>query len=70
MTWTRRDFLRTSAAFGAAATAGPLLASRALADFTHVRSDKRLANPPKGAVEIGVAWTQPVGWEKWVEKNE
>jgi len=42
MTWTRRDFLRTSAAVGAAATAGPLLASRALADFTHVRSDKRL----------------------------
>jgi len=32
-----------------------------------VRSDKRLANPPVGAVEVGVAWTQPVGWEKRVK---
>jgi len=42
MTWTRRDFLKTSAAVGAAATAGPLLASRAFADFTHTRAGKRL----------------------------
>jgi 2'-hydroxyisoflavone reductase len=42
MTWTRRDFLKTSAAVGAAATAGPLLAGRAFADFTATKSDKRL----------------------------
>jgi 2'-hydroxyisoflavone reductase len=42
MTWSRRDFLKTSAAVGAAATAGPLLTARALADFTATKSDKRL----------------------------
>lgn len=42
MTWTRRDFLKTSAAVGAAAAAGPLLAGGALADFSRVRADRRL----------------------------
>ena len=42
MTWTRRDFIKTSAALGAASAAVPLLGSRALADFSPVRADKRL----------------------------
>ncbi len=42
MTWTRREFLKTTAAVGAAAGAGPLLAGGAFADFTRLRSDKRL----------------------------
>ena len=42
MTWTRRDFIKTSAALGAASAAVPLLGSRALADFSPVRADRRL----------------------------
>ncbi|HOX25498.1 MAG TPA: twin-arginine translocation signal domain-containing protein [Candidatus Krumholzibacteria bacterium] len=42
MNWTRRDFLKTSAAAGAAATASAWFAPRALADFTHTRSDQEL----------------------------
>ena len=42
MTWTRRDFLKTAAAGGAAATAGALTAGRALADFTPTKSKRRL----------------------------
>ena len=42
MTWTRRDFIKTSAALGAASAAVPLLGSRALAEFSPVRADKQL----------------------------
>jgi 2'-hydroxyisoflavone reductase len=42
MTWTRRDFLKTAAAGGAVATAGALTAGRALADFTPIKSKKKL----------------------------
>jgi len=37
MTWTRRDFMKTAAVGAGVLTVGP-----ALADFTHLRSDKRL----------------------------
>ena len=42
MTWTRRDFLKTAAVGGAAATAGALTSGQALADFTHLKSKKKL----------------------------
>jgi len=42
MTLTRRDFLKAAAATGALAAAGPLRPDRAFADFTHVRSERRL----------------------------
>jgi 2'-hydroxyisoflavone reductase len=42
MTWTRRDFLKTAAMGGAAATAGALTSGQALADFTHLKSKKKL----------------------------
>ena len=42
MTWTRRDFLKTSAATGALAAAAPLLGSGALAAITRLRADKPL----------------------------
>lgn len=42
MTLTRRDFLRTGAAVGAAAATGPLLAGRALADFSPLRARRPL----------------------------
>ncbi|RKZ15112.1 epimerase [bacterium] len=42
MTWTRRDFIRTTTALGAVAAAGPLLGSRALADFSPQRADHKL----------------------------
>ncbi|MEN8006322.1 MAG: twin-arginine translocation signal domain-containing protein [Candidatus Krumholzibacteriota bacterium] len=42
MTWTRRDFLKTAAVGGAAATAGALSASQAFADFTPLKSKKKL----------------------------
>lgn len=42
MVLTRRDFLKTTAAVGAAATASALLPRQALADFTHVRAERRL----------------------------
>jgi len=31
-----------------------------------VRSDRRMPNPPKGEGQFEEAWTQPVGWAKWV----
>jgi len=42
MTWTRRDFLRTTAAIGAGVGASSLPGSLALADFTHTKADERL----------------------------
>ncbi len=42
MTWNRRDFLKTAVAAGAAAAAGPLLSTRARADFVHTRADHHL----------------------------
>jgi len=42
MTWTRRDFLKTAAVGGAVATAGALTSGQALADFTHLKSKKKL----------------------------
>jgi 2'-hydroxyisoflavone reductase len=42
MSLTRRDFLKAGAVVGAAAAGGPLLAGRAMADFTRLRSDRRL----------------------------
>ena len=42
MSWTRRDFLKTAAVGGAAATAGALTAGRAFADFTATKSNKKL----------------------------
>ncbi len=42
MTWTRRDFLKTAAVSGAVVTAGTLTSSRALADFTPLKSKKKL----------------------------
>jgi hypothetical protein len=33
-----------------------------------VRSDKAMANPPRGEISKQEAWTQPVGWEKRVER--
>ena len=42
MTWTRRDFLKTAAVGGAAATAGALTAGPAFADFTPLKSKKKL----------------------------
>ena len=38
----RRDFIKTSAAIGAASAAGPLLGGRALADFSPQRAEKPL----------------------------
>ena len=42
MTWTRRDLLKTAAVSGAVVTACALASSRALADFTHLKSKKKL----------------------------
>jgi 2'-hydroxyisoflavone reductase len=42
MTWTRRDFLKTAAVGGAVVTAGALATNRALADFTPLKSKKKL----------------------------
>jgi 2'-hydroxyisoflavone reductase len=42
MTWTRRYFLKTAAVGGAVATAGTLTSGQALADFTHLKSKKKL----------------------------
>jgi 2'-hydroxyisoflavone reductase len=42
MTWTRRYFLKTAAVGGAAATAGALTSNRAWADFTPLKSKKKL----------------------------
>lgn len=42
MTWTRRDFLKTAAVGGAAATAGALTSGQAFADFTPLKSKKKL----------------------------
>ncbi len=42
MTLTRRDFLKTAAAGGVAATAGALTTSRAMADFTPTKSKQKL----------------------------
>jgi hypothetical protein len=32
-----------------------------------IRSDKKMANPAAGEAQNQEAWTQPVGWEKWVK---
>ncbi len=42
MTWTRRDFLKNVATGGAVATVGAVTAGQALADFTPLKSKKRL----------------------------
>lgn len=42
MTWTRRDFLRTTAAAGAFVGASSLTGSLALADFTRIKAARRL----------------------------
>jgi len=32
----------------------------------HIRSDQKMANPPKGESQYQEAWSQPVGWQKWL----
>ncbi|HBO42891.1 MAG TPA: hypothetical protein DD670_02940 [Planctomycetaceae bacterium] len=31
-----------------------------------VRSDRKLDNPPSNSIDLETAWTQPVGWERFV----